>query len=134
MSEVHTVSLKLGASHGLWQYKISGTHEKVMMHGLRRLLDAACRLLGFDHADRSVVYLFSFSAEPFQGWQFGLERVREEPSPQAKGCYYKVKESQIGTFAGTGFFPGMILKTYLHSWPARIYFKLEKSLTGEIVN
>jgi hypothetical protein len=134
VSEVYVFSLKVGASHGLWQLKISGTHERVMMHGLRSILDPTCRLLGLDRADRSVVYLFWFSAEPFQGSQVCLERTRKARGSGGNGCSYKVKESRIGDFAAMGSFPGIISERYLHSWPERIYFRLEKSLAGGIVS
>jgi hypothetical protein len=69
-------SLKVGSSHGLWRYKLSGTHDRVMMHSLRRILDTTCQLLGYTSADRSAVYLFYFCAEPFKGYQVCLERMR----------------------------------------------------------
>lgn len=131
MAEVHVFSLKVGTSHGLWQYKLNGTHDKVMMHSLRHILNRACQLLGFDYADRSVVYLFSFSAEPFEGYQVCLERMREA---RDGGCYYRAKQSKIGDFMAKGLFPAIVNTSYLHSWPERIYFKLEKSIAGGIVN
>ena len=84
------LSLKRGASHGLWQYKIVGTHQRVMMDGLRNVLDTTCRALGFGGSDRSVVYLFYFSTEPFEGCQVGLEKVRETSDGD---CSYKVGSS-----------------------------------------
>jgi hypothetical protein len=134
MAEVHVFSLKLGTAHGLWQYKLSGTHDKVIMHGLRPILDKTCQLLGFDSADRSVVYLFYFSAEPFQGYQVCLERMREVRHRHVTGCYYKVRQSAIGGFAAQGLFPAIVAINYLGTWPARIYFKLERSVAGGIVN
>ena len=73
----YMISLKVGSSHGLWQFKLSGTHDRVMMHGLRHILDKTCQLLGYNHADRSAVYLFYFSAEPFEGYQVCLEKIRK---------------------------------------------------------
>jgi hypothetical protein len=131
VAEVHVFSLKVGASHGLWQYKLSGTHDKVMMHGLRDILDKTCRILGFDRADRSVVYLFHFSAQPFEGCQISLEKVRET---RGGDCYYRLKASNIGAFLAEGLFPAIVNTSYLGAWPERIYFMLEKSLTGEIVS
>ena len=131
MAVVHVFSLKIGTSHGLWQYKLSGTHDKVMMHGLRQILDGSCRLLGFDCADRSLVYLFSFSAEPFAGWQVCLERMREA---RDGGCYYKAVQSKIGDLMARGLFPAVVNTSYLRSWPERIYFKIEKSIAGGVVN
>jgi hypothetical protein len=130
LSQVHVLSLKVGTSHGLWQYKISGTHDRVMMDSLRHVLDRTCQRLGFDRSDRSVVYLFQFSAGPFQGHQVCLERVREG----SKGCYYRVTQSTIGGFTAYGLFPAIINATYLHGWPERIYFRLERSLAGGIVS
>ncbi len=130
MGELHVFSLKVGTSHGLWQFKLSGTHDRVMMHGLRHILDKTCQLMGFDKADRSVVYLFHFSAEPFQGCQICLEKIREARD----GCYYRIKQSTIGAFKATGLFPAIVNTNYLHSWPESIYFKLEKSITGGIVS
>ena len=134
MPAVHVFSLKVGTSHGLWQYKLSGTHDKVMMHSLRHILNKTCQLLGFDCMDRSVVYLFSFSAEPFEGCQVCLERMREAWDGYGMGRYYRVKQSTIGDFKAEGLFPAIVNTNYLRSWPERIYFKLEKSLTGGIVN
>jgi hypothetical protein len=134
MPEIHVFSLKVGTSHGLWQYKLSGTHDKVMMHSLRHILNKTCQLRGFDYADRSVVYLFCFSAEPFQGYQICLERMREAWDGYGMGCYYRVRQSNIGDFKAEGLFPAIVNTSYLRTWPERIYFKLEKSLTGGIVN
>ncbi len=134
MADVHVFSLKVGASHGLWQYKTRGSHDRVMMHGLQQILDAACRLLGFDSADRSTVYTFSFSPEPFPGSQVCLEKIREARNDSGIGCYYRVRQSTIGEFAAKGFFPPIVNTRYLHAWPERVYFKLERSLTGGIVD
>ena len=54
MSQVHVFSLKVGTSHGLWQFKLSGTHDRVMMHSLRHILDKTCQLLGHKYADRLI--------------------------------------------------------------------------------
>ena len=134
VAEVHVFSLKVGTSHGLWQYKLSGTHDKVMMQGLRHILDKTCQALGLDRADRSIVFLFRFSAEPFQGCQVSLERMREAWDGSGMGCYYRVERSSIGEIKAVGLFPAMVATTYLRAWPQRIYFRLEKSLTGGIVN
>jgi hypothetical protein len=134
MADMYVFSLKVGTSHGLWQYKISGTHARVMMHSLRPILDKTCQQLGYDCADRSVVYLFHFSAEPFQGHQVCLEKLRETKNQQGAGCYYKVKQSNIGDFAARGLFPSIVGADYLGGWPEHIYFKLEKSAVGGIVN
>jgi hypothetical protein len=134
VAEVHVFSLKVGTSHGIWQYKLSGTHDRVMMHGLRDILNKTCQLLGFDYADRSVVYLLYFSAEPFQGNQVCLERMREAWDGSGTGCYYRVKQSSIGDIKAKGLFPAIVNTSYLRSWPERIYFKLEKSFAGGIVN
>ncbi len=131
MSPVHVLSLKVGASHGLWQCKLHGTHERIMMHTLRMILDGTCQLLGYDKADHSVVYLFHFSAESFEGCQVCLEKMREVANG---GCLYRVKLSTMGVFAARGVFPSIVNANYLHSWPERLYFKLEKSLTGGIVS
>ena len=131
MSPVNVFSLKVGASHGLWQYKLSGTHDRVMMHSLRHILNKTCQLLGCNCADRAVVYLFYFSAEPFEGYQVRLEKMREVADG---GCHYRVIQSNIGTFMANGVFPAFVSTNYLRGWPERIYFKLEKSLTGGIVN
>ncbi len=132
MADVHIFSLKIGTAAGLWQYKVSGTHEKVVMHGLRRILNGTCERLGFDTADRSVVYLFSFSSEPFPGWQICLERIREAPG--GNGCSYRVRQSTIGDFSAAGVFPDFVNTDYLRRWPQRIYCRLEKSLTGGLVS
>ncbi len=129
MHGVHVVSLKRGTSHGLWQYKVRGTHDRVMMHGLQQILDKTCRLLGYTTSDRSVVYIFSFSAGTFEGYHVCLERMREGPDG---GCYYRATRSPIGDFEAKGLFPAVLRTFYLHEWPERIYFKLERSLTGEI--
>jgi hypothetical protein len=105
-----------------------------MMHGLRHILDKTCRALGLDYADRSIVFLFHFSAEPFQGCQVCLERMREAWDGSGMGCYYRVEQSSIGDIEAVGLFPAMVATTYLRAWPQRIYFRLEKSLTGGIVN
>jgi hypothetical protein len=131
MSQVHVFSLKLGTSHGLWQYKLSGTHDRVMMHSLRHILNKTCQMLDYNYADRSAVYLFYFSAEPFEGYQVCLEKMR---AVTGGSCRYKVKQSNIGAFISNGVFPAIVNTNYLHGWPERIYFKLEKSLTGGIVN
>jgi hypothetical protein len=131
MSQVHVFSLKVGTSHGLWQFKLSGTHERVMMHSLQAILDKTCQLLGYDHADRSTVYLFYFSAEPFEDYQVCLAKMREVADG---GCNYGVKQSNIGAFVARGLFPAIVNTNYLRSWPERIHFKLEKSLTGGIVS
>ncbi len=131
MAKVHVFSLKVGTAAGVWQYKLSGTHDKVMMHRLRHILNKTCQLLGFDFADRSVVYLFYFSSEPFQDFQICLERMRETPDG---GCYYMVRQSNIGNFKAEGLFPAIVNTSYLRAWPEKIYFKLEKSLSGVIVN
>jgi hypothetical protein len=128
---VHTLSEKVGNSHGLWQYKLAGTHERVILHGARSILDGTCRLLGFDGADRSTVYLFSFSAQPFPGFQVCVEKVREAGDA---GCFYKVSLSLIGDFRARGQLPGALNDRYFRGWPEKIYLKLERSLTGEIVN
>ena len=129
---VHVFSLKVGTAHGLWQYKVSGTHEKIVLHSLRHILDATCQLLGFDATDRSVVYLFRFSAEPFQDFQVCLVKTRET----SDGCRYRVDESGIGIgeFRAEGVFPSFVRTSYLGAWPERIYFTLERSMTGGIVN
>jgi hypothetical protein len=131
MASVHVISLKVGSSHGLWQYKLSGTHDRVMMNGIGQILDKTCRLLGYDRADRSAVYLFYFSAEAFQGYHASLEKVREA---RDGGCYYTAMQSKIGDITARGLFPALINTRYLRTWPERIYFKLEKSLAGGIVN
>ena len=133
MSEVHVFSVKVGASHGLWQYKLSGTHDRIMLHGLRDILDGTCSCLGFDGADRSIVYLLSFSAEHFEGWQVCVERMKEAGHGRDRGCYYRVSYSTIGHLEATGLFPAFINSGYLRAWPERIYYKLEKS-AGGIVN
>ena len=130
MTDVHTISLKIGASHGLWQYKHAGTHERIIVAGLRPVLDAACRLLGFSFSDRSVVYLLSFSPEPFDAWQVCLEKSRELPD----GCSYHVVESNIGTFSAQGQLPGAFKTAYLGKWTARLYLRIVRSLTGTIVD
>lgn len=127
MSQVHVFSLKVGSSHGLWQYKLSGTHDRVMMHSLRRILNTTCQLLDYTSADRSAVYLFYFSAEPFEGYQVCLEKIRVVAEG---GCFYKVKRSTIGAFMANGVFPSIVNSNYLHGWPELIYFKLERSMTG----
>jgi hypothetical protein len=134
MAEVHIFSLKVGTSHGLWQYKFSGSHDRVIMHSLRHILDRTCQLLGYDCADRSAVYLFYFSVEPFEGHQVCLEKMRETRDQQGMGCYYKVKQSNIGNFSARGLFPAIINANYLGEWPVQIYFKLEKSEAAGIVN
>ena len=131
MAPVHVFSLKVGTAHGLWQYKISRTHEKVVLHSLRHILDATCQLLGLDSTDRSLVYLFRFSAEPFDGFQACLERKRETPDG---GCHYRVTASRIGALRAEGVFPSFVRTSYLGAWPERIYFQLERSMTGGIVN
>ena len=131
---IHALSVKVGNSHGLWQFKIAGTHERVMLHGARNILDGTCRLLGFDCADRSVVYLFSFSDEPFAGYQVCLEKIREASTMRGTGCFYRVVESTIGDFRARGQLPAAFNDRYFRGWPEKICFKLEKSLTGEIVN
>jgi hypothetical protein len=131
MSQVHVFSLKIGTSHGLWQLKLSGTHDRVMMHGLRPILDKTCQLLDFNNADRSAVYLFHFSAEPFEGYQVCLEKMRAAADG---GCHYKVVRSNIGAFVANGVFPAIVNTNYLGDWPEQIYFKLEKSLASGIVN
>jgi len=133
MSRVYVVSVKIGNAHGLWQYKLSGTHDRIILHGLRHILNGACQLLGFDDADRSVVYLFSFSAEPFPGYQLCLEKLREVQGRGA-GCYYGVKQSTIGDFTARGLFPSVVNTRYLLAWPENIFCKLEKSMTGGIVS
>jgi hypothetical protein len=134
MGVVHVFSLKVGTAHGVWQYKLSGTHDKVMMHSLRHILNKTCQFLGFDYSDRSVVYLFHFSAEPFEGCQICLERMREARDGVGVGCYYRVKQSSISNFKAEGLFPAFVNSSYLRTWPERIYFRLEKSITGGIVN
>ncbi len=134
MAEVHVFSLKVGTAHGLWQYKLSGTHDKVMMHGVRNILHKTCQLLGLDDADRSVVYLLYFSAEPFQGHQVCLERMEEVRDRLGTACYYRVKQSNIGGFKAVGLFPAIVNTSYLRTWPATIYFKLERSIAGGVVN
>lgn len=131
MADVHVISLKVGTSHGLWQYKLSGTHERVIVHGMRPLLDATCSLLGYDRADREAIYLFHFSAESFQGWQVCLERMKEVPG---RGCWYRVHHSTIGAFQAKGLIPSAMDSRYLHGWPERIFFMLEKSTVGGIVS
>lgn len=131
MAEVYAFSLKVGTSHGLWQYKIVGSHERVMMHGLRDVLNKTCQALGFNELDRSVVYLFHFSAEPFEGCQVELERVRENSDGD---CYYRVRASNIGRFSANGRFPSVVRDNYLGAWPEMIYFRLEKSMRGGIVS
>jgi hypothetical protein len=127
----HLFGFKIGSSHGLWQYKVSGTHDRMMMHGLRLILDNACQLLGYDYADRSIVYLFHFSAEPFEGYQVCLAKMRESPDD---GYNYQVVHSNIGRFQARGRFPSFFKTDYLHEWPAEIYFKLDRSTVGGIVN
>jgi hypothetical protein len=131
MARVHVFSLKVGTSHGLWQYKYSGTHDRVMMHGLRHVLDKTCQRLGFDDADRSAVYLCHLSAEPFPGYQLCLAKTRETPDGSS---HYRVIQSNIGELTADGLFPSFISTSYLHAWPDRLYFKLERSLAGGIVN
>jgi hypothetical protein len=130
MPEIQAFSLKVGTSHGLWQYKHRGTHDRIMMHGLRDVLNKTCQLLGYDSTDRSAICLFYFSAQPFPGYQVNLEKVREK----LDGCYYRVKGSNIGPFKAVGLFPVIVNSDYLHSWPAGIYVKLERSPAGGIVN
>ena|SRR5208283_2579782 len=131
MPEVHVFSLKVGTAHGVWQYKLSGTHDKVMMHSLRHILNKTCQLLGYDYTNRSVVYLFYFSAAPFENYQICLGKMRETSDGD---CYYKVIASTIGDLVAAGLFPAIVNTRYLHAWPERFYFKLEKSIIGGIVN
>jgi hypothetical protein len=131
---VHVFSLKRGASHGLWQYKLGGTHDRIMMQKAAKILDETCRLLGLGRSDRSTVFLFSFSAEPFQGQHVRLEKIREAKDGADTGCYYRVKESTIGDFKAVGFFPAILKTNYLRVWPEEISFKLEQSPVGGIVN
>ena len=85
-----------------------------MMYSLRQILDKTCLLLGYDTADRSVIYLFHFSAESFEGYQVRLERIREG---SGGGCYYRVIQSNIGDFTASGLFPVIVKTNYLHAWP-----------------
>jgi len=130
MACLHVISLKVGASHGLWQYKVSGTHERIILNGLRDVLDRSCQLRGFDPSDRSVVYLLSFSAEPFEGEHVSLAEVREVPA----GCYYSVLRSRIGDFKARALFPHSVMASYLAAWPDRLHLRLDRSLTGGIVS
>jgi hypothetical protein len=50
------------------------------------------------------------------------------------GCHYRVKQSSLGDFVAQGLFPAFVSTNYLRAWPERIYFKLERSLPGGIVN
>jgi hypothetical protein len=134
MRGVHVLSLKVGNSHGLWQCKLEGTHERIIMHGVHNILDRTCRLLGIDAADRSAVYLFSFCAEPFQGYQVCLGKIREIRGQHGTSCSYKVIQSNIQIFEALGLFPAFVSAKYFHRWPDRIFFKLERSMTGEIVS
>ena len=102
MPKVHIFSLKRGTSHGLWQYKVSGIHERVMMHGVRQILDKTCRLLGYGITDRSAIYLLHLSDEPFKGYQVCLEKIRVAADG---GCYYKVIQSNIGCPQGKRSLP-----------------------------
>jgi len=129
MAKVHVISLKLGASHGLWQYKVSGTHERVILHGMSPILNTTCQLLGHDRRDHSVVYLFSFSDGPFETWQVLLERVAETSDG---GCHYRAASSNVGELRAKGTLPAFMGSQYFDGWPARIFFRLEPSLTGEI--
>jgi len=131
MAAVHAFSLKVGSSHGLWQYKFSGTHERVVLHQMRHILNKTCQLLGYDYLDRSSVYLFAFSSGPFEEHQVCLQKMREAAGG---GCYYMVSSSRIGDFRAEGLFPTFVRAYYLQEWPDKIYFKLEKSLAGGIVN
>jgi hypothetical protein len=131
VAERHALSLKVGTSHGLWQYKLSGTHERVIVHGMRHILDATCLLLGLDRADREAIYLFHFSAEPFQGYHVCLEKMKEVPGT---GCYYRVHHSTIGALQAKGLIPAPVGTRYLHGWPDRIFFTLEKSAVGGVVS
>jgi hypothetical protein len=56
------------------------------MRTLQRVLDKTCQLLGYDCGDRSAVYLFHFSTEPFQGHQVCLEELMETKNQQGVGC------------------------------------------------
>jgi len=130
-ARVYMISLKIGASHGLWQYKIVGTHERVIMHGLRHILNKTRQALGFSESDRSAVYLFHFSGEPFDGYQVCLEKMRETANGD---CYYRIRVSNIGKFSANGRFPALVRTSYLGAWPGMIYCRLEKSMTGGIVS
>ena len=130
---IQTLSVKVGSSHGLWQFKLAGTHERIILHAARNILDGTCRLLGFDRADRSIVYLLSFSDEPFAGCQVCLGKMRKASERPDAGCIYRVVQSTIGDFRARGELPAAVNDRYFRGWPERIYFKLEKSLTGEIV-
>ncbi len=131
MPTVHVFSLKRGTSHGLWQYKISGTHDRIVLHGVRQILDVTCQLLGYSDTDRSDIYLFNFSSEPFDGQQVCLGKMRESSDG---GCYYRVVESDIGGLGARGRFPAFVRTHYLREWPERIYFKIERSAAGGIVS
>ncbi len=131
MARVSTISLKRGTSHGLWQYKTSGTHDRVILDGMRQILDRTCRLLGYDDPDRSTIYLFSFSSEPFEGYQACARKTREDP---AGGCRYRVVQSRIGDFEARGLLPAPIRTSYLGTWPAWIYYRLEASVVGGITS
>jgi len=101
------------------------------MHGLSQILNKTCQALGFSESDRSMVYLFHFSEEPFDGYQVCLEKRRETTDG---ACYYRVGASNIGKFSAIGRLPAVIRDSYLCAWPKMIFFKLEKSMTGGIVS
>jgi hypothetical protein len=109
---VYVFSLKVGTSHGLWQYKLSGTHDKVMMHSLRHILDKTCQLLRVDCTDRAAVYLFHFCAESFQDYQICLEKIREG---RGGDCYYRVRQSNVGDLKAAGLFPAFVNTSYLRT-------------------
>jgi len=67
----------------------------------------------------------------FEGWQACLEKMREGDDG---GCHYRVRTSRLGDFAARGLFPAFVNTSYLCEWPGLIYFRLERSVTGGIVN
>src|SRR5208283_1161981 len=71
------------------------------------------------------------NSAPFENYQICLGKMRETSDGD---CYYKVIASTIGDLVAAGLFPAIVNTRYLHAWPERFYFKLEKSIIGGIVN
>jgi hypothetical protein len=133
---IYKFSLKVGHKLKHWQYKIAATHEVTILMGMVFLLNKVCILLGYDYKDRDMIYDFSMSDAPFEGYQIMLHRMDDVPLEvdQRLGRLYSVELSTIGDFQAEPCVPEFFNNKYFKHWPDHIFFKFEKTTGSGIIN
>ena len=128
---VFSLTVKKSKKRVMWQMK-RANHDVVSLHWMSDIFEGCLPVLGFDPADRDVVYRLSFSDQQFAGCQISLAKgdpSRSRYYGKAKslhGTYYEVHgcEGDGGSLQVGGFVPEVITG-YFQSAPESLYFRIE---------